>query len=86
MTKKEKIDLVLSKVAEDQKEAFIEAFRGAETKEERAEVLKKFDVSFSEEEIDTINTAEISDEELDEAAGGCCCYSSCEYMLCTIAR
>ena len=41
MTRKEKVDLVLSKVAEDRKEDFIADFRKAGSKEERKAVLKK---------------------------------------------
>ena len=80
MTRKEKMDLLLSKVAEDKKEAFIAELRAAETRKARNEVLRKYNVTLTEEEEKAFNTGnEISDEELDEAAGGCCgaCSTSC---------
>lgn len=82
MTRKEKIDVLLSKISEDKKEAFVAELRAAKTKEERGEILKKYSVALTGEEAkafkaDTVN--EISDAELDKAAGGCChsdCYCS----------
>ena len=76
MTKKEKIDLLLSKLDADKKEAFISEIRKAKTKEERKEIIRKYGVKLSKEEFESIkNTAgnKISDEELDLAAGGCSC-------------
>ena len=79
MTRKEKVDLLLSKVAEDRKEDFIADFRKAGSKEERKAVLKKYGASLTKEEAEAFckNTGNsIPDEELDNAAGGCCS-SSC---------
>ena len=79
MTKKEKVDLILSKLDTDKKEAFISEVREAKTKEERIEVLKKYGVQLSKEDIESIKNKagnEVSDEELDQAAGGCNCACS----------
>ena len=88
MTRKERIELLISKVSADQKEAFIEELRGAKTKEERLEVAKKFNATLTEEEAkefmkETAN--EVSDEDLDTAAGGCSpCNPKCEcYCYCS---
>ncbi len=80
MTRKEKIDLLLSKVAEDQKEAFVAELRAAKTPEERLKVAKKYNATLSAEEEQACKnsgTNEVSDDELDKAAGGCCSKCSC---------
>ena len=79
MTRKEKMDLLLSKVQEAQKEAFVEELRETKSKEERGKLLKKYGVSFTEEEAAALKEHDnnISDEELDNAAGGCCKMCSC---------
>ena len=74
MGRKEKLDLLLSIVPEEKKEAFIAEFREAAGKDERIGILKKYDITFSEEEravITALPSNEVSDEELDTAAGGC---------------
>lgn len=73
MTKKEVVDLILSKVDEDKKEALINELREAKTKEERIKVLEKYGVTITAEEAKMINRKELSDQELDDAAGGCSC-------------
>ncbi len=76
MNRKEKLGLILSKVGEDKKEAFIAEMREAKTKEERFEIVKKYGVSLTEEEAQAMKNRagnELSDEELDAAAGGCSC-------------
>ena len=81
MTRKERIELLISKVSADHKEAFIEELRGAKTKEDRLEVAKKYNATLTEEEAkefmkETAN--EVSDEDLDTAAGGCTmCHYNC---------
>ena len=87
MTRKERIELLISKVSEDQKEAFIEELRGAKTKEDRLEVAKKYNATLTEEEAkefmkETAN--EVSDEDLDTAAGGCtmCSYNCACTCIC----
>ena len=80
MTQKEKAELLLSKVAEEQKAGFVAELREAKTKEARQELLKKYNISLSAEEKDAMktDTNEVSDEELDAAAGGCCnCSCAC---------
>lgn len=81
MTKKEAIDLILSKVSEDKREALIADLREAKTKEDRKKLLEKYGISFTEEEAKAISTKEVSDQELDNAAGGCSChcYIPCYY-------
>ena len=86
MNKKEKLNLLLSKVGEDKKEAFIAELREAKTKEERCAIVKKYGVTLTEEEMRAIKNRagnELSDEELDSAAGGCtCAYIHCECTGC----
>ena len=83
MTRKEKMELLLSKVAEDKKEALIEALRETTTKEERTEVLKNFGVELSKEEFEAITKEEaglLTDDDLENVAGGCvciCCAHNC---------
>ena len=79
MTKKEKLDLILSKLDTDKKEAFISEIRQAKTKEERTEIIRKYGVQVSKEDIESIQNMagnKVSDEELDQAAGGCSCACS----------
>ena len=86
MNRKEKLDLLLSKVEEDKKEAFIAELREAKTKAERVAVVKKYGVTLTEEEAQAMKNSagnEVSDEELDKAAGGCeCAYVHCECTGC----
>ena len=84
MNKKEKLDLLLSKVEESKKEAYIAELREAKTKEERFAVAKKYGATLTQEEVLMLKGEagnEVSDEELDKAAGGCCskcgCYCGC---------
>lgn len=75
MTRKEKMELLLAKVSEEQKAAFVAELRKADTKEARKELFQKYGVTLSEEEKAAMKEApsnEVSDEELDMAAGGCC--------------
>lgn len=86
MTRKEKVDLILSKIPEDRKESFISEIREAGNKKERVEIIKKYGASFSEEEkaaLKDAGSSEVSDEELDQASGGCnCAYVHCECTGC----
>lgn len=84
MTRQEKLDLLLSKVPEDQKEAFVAELREAKTKEDRLGVAKKYNALLTEEEVKKFlpEGTKLSDEELDEAAGGCCS-SSCSSAKCS---
>ncbi|MBR2834522.1 MAG: Nif11-like leader peptide family RiPP precursor [Coriobacteriales bacterium] len=83
MTRKEKMELLLSKVAEDKKEEFIAALRETTTKEERTEILKNFGVELTKEEFEAITAeeeGELSDDDLENVAGGCvciCCAHNC---------
>ena len=91
MTKKEKMELLLAKVPEEQKEAFVALLRKADTREARSELFQKYGVTLSEAEKAAIKEApsnELSDEELDKAAGGCCsCTCDCEqYCSCNHNR
>ena len=85
MSKKEKIKLLLSKVAQEQKADFVAELREAFTKEARQELFEKYNISLSAEEREAMKTDinEVSDEELDVAAGGCCgtceCNVHCAY-------
>ena len=86
MNRKFAMDLLLSKVAEGQKEAFVADLRGAKTKKERAAVMAKYGVALTDEEREAIRNSrgnEISDEELGLANGGCnCAYVHCECTGC----
>lgn len=76
MDRKEKMNLLLSKVEEGKKEAFIAALREAKTKEERFAAAEEFGVKLTKEEIEAMKGQtghELSDDMLDEAAGGGCC-------------
>ena len=85
MTKKEKMELLLSKVAEDKKADFVAELRDAKTKEARQELFQKYNIRLSAEEKEAMKNDmnEVSDEELDVAAGGCCgtceCNVHCAY-------
>lgn len=81
MNKKEVMDLMLSKVEESKKEAFIQEFRGAKTIEERMAAVKKYGACLTKEEAEKLKGLKgnaVSDKELDEAAGGCSCMCHCE--------
>ncbi len=85
MTRKEKMNLLLSKVPEEQKEAFVAELRAAETKKARGELFKKYKITLTEEEKSALTDVDnrVSDEELDCAAGGCCsCGCSCSGANC----
>ena len=77
MIKKEKLDEILAKIADDKKYDFIAEFRGAESKEAKKEVLEKFGIVITEQEAKELmkDANELSDEELDTSHGGCssCC-------------
>ena len=80
MNKKEIVDLILSKVEESKKEAFIQELREAKTKEERMAVIRKYDVTLTKEEAEKLKGREgnaVGDAELDKAAGGCSCVCHC---------
>ena len=74
MTKKEKIELLLTKVTEEEKEAFVTELREVKTQEAMLELLKKFNINLTDEEKEAMKplTNEISEEELVQVAGGCC--------------
>lgn len=74
MDKKEKLDLIISKLPEDQKSAFVSEIREAASKKDRAKIFKKYGISLTEEEQALLKdgTHEVSDEQLDVAAAGCC--------------
>ena len=74
MTKKEAMNLLLTKIPEDKKELFVAELRAADSKEEREKLFKKYQITLTEEEKTALKARsnEIPDDELDEAAGGCC--------------
>ena len=80
MNKKEVMNLMLSKVEADKKEAFVQELREAKTKEERMAVIRKYDATLTKEETEKLKSREgnaVSDAELDQAAGGGCCSVHC---------
>ena len=79
MNGKERIDCLLTKVPEDKKEAFVEDLKGVAGLEEGLSVLKKYGISLTEEEMKKLTAKrEMSDDDLDAAAGGCCENNTCE--------
>ena len=85
MTKKEKMELLLSKVAEEKKADYIAELREATTKEARQKLFKKYNISLTDEEKEAVktDTNEVSDDELDVAAGGCCSSNCSCHGCCT---
>ena len=90
MDKKERMDLILSKIpkAEDKK-SFLEEFRSNKTRENMKELLKKYGVVLSEEEINKLHESvpqKLSAEDLKNAAGGdrCDCWGGgiCSCVCC----
>lgn len=77
MIKKDKLDEILAKIPEEKKSEFIAKFRGAESKEAKKEVLEKFGIVLTEQDVKelVVDANELSDEELDTSHGGCnsCC-------------
>ena len=73
MTIQEANELVLAKVPEEKKEAFIEAMSACKSKAEKTAVLEKFDIHLTAEELEAISSSKLTDADLDEAAGGCAC-------------
>ena len=91
MTRKEKMDLLLTKVQESEKEAFIADLRQIEAREEIPGLLEKYHITLTEEEKSLIRETashEISDEDLDQAAGGGCtwCWCNSNYCSCSAVR
>ena len=80
MTRKEIINQILSRVPEEKKESFIREMTECKDLAEKAAVLEKYGVQLTPEEMEAISAGKVTDEELDEAAGGCCqshCSPSC---------
>ena len=80
MNKKEVMNLMLSKVEADKKEAFVQELREAKTKEERMAVIRKYGANLTKDEAEKLKGREgniITDTDLDEAAGGCSCGCMC---------
>ena len=77
MTRKEIIEQILARIPEEKKEAFIKGITECKDKTKKAAVLEKYGVSLTAEEQEAFRSNKVSDEEIDDAAGGCCCNSSC---------
>jgi len=75
MTTKEVLELVLPKVPEDRKEAFLKEVNDKTVKKDAA-FLEKYGVKLTAEELEKVSSCKISDADLDEAAGGCMCMCS----------
>lgn len=77
MTKKETMDLFLSKIPEDEKKkAFLEELRSVKTKKDMKELLEKYGVEFSEDESRMLREnmqKKLSAEELKNVSGGDLC-------------
>ena len=72
MTKKEKMELLLAKVKEEQKAAFVAELREAKNMEAIEALVKKYGIRLTDKEAEALKSRskELSDEELDQAAGG----------------
>ena len=90
MTRIEALQQILSRMPEDRKEAFVSELRKAETRDECLEIIKKFGVELTEEEMAAQKKeagSAVSDEELESAAGGCCnsnCKCNCSTHCSTL--
>lgn len=71
MTTKEKMDLLLARVPEEQKSAFVAELREARSTEEYLDVVKKYGIQLTDQELEALSSAEVSDDDLDQASGGC---------------
>ena len=69
------IQMVLAKVPEDKKEAFLEEVRDPKARKDAA-FLEKYGVKLTAEELEQLSSNAITDKDLDEAAGGCMCCCS----------
>lgn len=84
MSYKERIDFLLTKVSDDKKEAFVEDLKTATDPEVCMDVLKKYGVSLTEEEMKSLSAnRELSDDELDATSGGCETCENCPRQTCT---
>ena len=79
MTKKEKMELLLAKVKEEQKAAFVAELREAKNMEAIEALVKKYGIRLTDKETEALKarSKELSDEELDQAAGGCHYHCDC---------
>ena len=83
MNEKERIDYLLTKVPEDKKEAFVDAPNGNTYPQEGFAALTNYSISLTEEEMKKLTAKrEMSDDELDAAAGGCCSDHVCNDHVC----
>ena len=83
---KEIIELVLAKVPEDKKEAFLAEVSDKNVKKDAA-FLEKYGVKLTAEELEAITSDKITDADLDEVAGGCmCCCAPCADCIDVHAR
>ena len=84
MSNKERIDYLLTKVSDDKKEAFVEDLNAAANLDACMDVLKKYGVCLTEEEMKSMSAdRELSDEELDATSGGCETCENCPRQTCT---
>lgn len=88
-TRKEMMEKLLGKVAEDKREEFLKELREAQ-RETRKEIFEKYGVELTEEEKELMKNSvseELSDDELAKAAGGtgdceCECYCAVVGTIC----
>ena len=87
MTKKECMDLILAKVAEDRRNEFISEMRNADSRKDRLAILEKYGIELSDEEKEALLSRkdhEVTDADLDQAEAGsvsvtceCHCHGPC---------
>lgn len=71
MTRREKLDEILAKVPDEKKDEFIVAFRSADSQDERMDVLEKYGIVLTQEDLKQLLSDELDDSELDDVSGGC---------------
>ena len=92
MNKKERMDLFLGKIPENEKKkTFLEELRSCQSKKETHDLLDKYGVELSEEDITKLHEGvrkELSLEDLKNVSGGSCaspytgCVCSCAAGAC----
>lgn len=85
MNKKERMDLLLSKIPEtEKKKAFVEELRSSKAKKDTKALLEKYGVVVSEEDLKKLHDGvlePISDKMLSKVSGGNCgCECDCTYL------
>ncbi len=71
MKRKEIMEKIFASISDEKKDEFVVKFREAETTEAKKEVLSKYGIVLTKEDVDAFFSNELDDDELDTASGGC---------------